>query len=336
MSDQFKGQTAEEAEANIAALFARTPAQEPPTSTATGADVKRAFIPPENGDKLTELPIDLLDDFATGADAQPFRPYSVEELEDLREDIIRRGILQPPIVRPKADGRYEVIAGHNRRNGAKAAGYKTISCIVRNLTDDEAILQMVSTNLHQRKKLLPSEKARAHKLRMDAMNRQGFRSDLSSTQSAGKSESADIIGEEIGISGDTVRRYIRLNYLTPGLLAQVDAGALGLTVGATLSYIAPTNQLALEQYGFADRKLHIGQDLADALRKADADGTIFSAETLPLLVHLTAESKRKIAVSGKVLRRYFPAATTRKAVEKTVSAALKQYFEGGGTILETG
>lgn len=336
MSDAkiIKSQSEEEAQAKIDALFSAKPA---PSHAPGKVDAKREYIPPENGDKLAELPIDLLDDFATGTDKQPFRPYSAEELEELSEDITRRGILQPPIVRPKANGRYEIIAGHNRRDGAKAAGYTTMPCIVRSLTDDEAILQMVSTNLQQRKKLLPSEKAQAYKLQMDAMNRQGFRSDLTSRQIGAKSRDSRS-DEQLAVGADDsarqILRYIRLTYLTPGLLAQVDASALGLTVGATLSYITPTNQLALERYAFVDRKLHISQDLADALRQADADGTIFSAETLPLLVQLTAESKRKMAVSGKVLRRFFPAATTQKAVEKTVSAALKRYFEQGGQICE--
>lgn len=343
-----RSQTKEQARANIAALFAveqPTPQDAgkaalnnsgtecPDIPTPSVTQKSRDHIPPENGDILAELPIALLDDFTTGMDQQPFRPYSPGEMEELRDDIVHNGILQPPIVRPKGDGRYEIIAGHNRRTAARMAGYTTIPCIVRNLSDDEAILQMISTNLRQRKKLLPSEKARAYQIRMEAMKRQGFRSDLTSPQAGPRLRSDEILAAETGDSRNQIQRYIRLNYLTPELLNHVDEDKLGLTVGATISYISRDNQEALERFCFGERHLHISQEIADALRQADTDGAIFSEETLPLLLQLSARKGSKPGVSPKVLRRHFPATISKKSLEKTVDAALTQYFRNGGQIL---
>lgn len=170
-------------------LFAGTldiPGQKPATETAQQ---------PVAGDALRELPVDLLHDFATGMEKQPFRPYSPEDLEALRQDIVAHGIIQPLIVRPAGQYRYEIIAGHNRRTAANAAGYTVVPCLVRNLSDDEAIMQMISTNLQQRKNLLPSEKAFAYKMQLAAMNRQGMRADLTSGQ-LGQKWTRDSVAEE--------------------------------------------------------------------------------------------------------------------------------------------
>lgn len=339
-------QTKEQAQANIDKLFepkpkkAETQSMEERINTnAKNANATVAAAPPaESGDTLAELPIGLLDDFATGMSEQPFHPYREKEFEELKVSIERHGIIQPLIVRPnpRVEGRYEIIAGHNRRDAAKSVSYKTLPCIIRVLNDDQAILQMISTNLQQREKLLASEKAWAFRYRSEAWKRQGYRSDLwedeSSPQNGERLLTSMKIGMETGDSMNQVLRFIRLTYLVPELLQQVDDGMLGLMPGATLSYISADNQSALVKYAFVDRKLHISQALADALREADEKGTVFGEDTLPLLTQIAAE-RNKIGVSKKTLSKYFPTGTTRRSVNKTVEAALKQYFKSGGEIL---
>lgn len=295
------------------------------------------YIPPENGDKLAELPILLLDDYATGMEKQPFKPYSAEQMKEMVEDVRRNGVLQPLLVRRKQDGRYEIIAGHSRRDAAATLSYQTVPCIVRKMTDDVAIQQMISTNLNQRKNLLPSEKAWAYRYQLDAMKRQGQRTDLTSAQLGQKLEtrfSVEVLAEQVDESRTQIQRYIRLTYLIPKLLDQVDTSALGLTIGATLSYIRHENQKALEQYCFEEHRVYISQEIADELRKADSTGMSFSEETLSPLLQMKESVTVKMKVSTKVLKRYFPVSTPQKAIEKTVDAALKQYFSAGGRVCD--
>ncbi|WP_312281027.1 ParB/RepB/Spo0J family partition protein [Oscillibacter sp.] len=309
-------------------LFAGTPyfpGQESPTEPTT-----ETVQQPVAGDALVELPINLLRDFATGMEKQPFRPYSQEDLEALRKDIINHGIIQPLIVRPLGNHQYEIIAGHNRRIAARAAGYTVVPCLVRNLSDDEAIMQMISTNLQQRKNLLPSEKAFAYKMQLAAMNRQGMRTDLTSSQLATKSEridSASLIGDNSGESRDTVFRYIRLTYLTPELLQAVDEKKLGLTIGATLSFLFPENRQIVENFCFQERSVYISQELADRLREAESGGAEFTPEMLEELVQPRGKNLRKVTLPYKTVRRYFSEETTQEEIETTIQQALKLYFE---------
>ncbi len=281
---------------------------------------------PAAGDALRELPIDLLQDFATGMEKQPFRPYSPEDLEALRQDIVGHGIIQPLIVRPVGQYRYEIIAGHNRRTAARAAGYTVVPCLVRNLSDDEAIMQMISTNLQQRKNLLPSEKAFAYKIQLNAMKRQGLRTDLTLPQDAAKCRSDDKLAAEQGVSGDTVQRYIRLTYLTPALLQAVDEKKLGLTIGATLSFLSRKNQQIVENFCFQEHSVYISQELADRLREAESGGAEFTPEMLEELVQPSGKNLRKVTLPYKTVRRYFTEEATQAEIETTVQQALKLYF----------
>lgn len=283
-------------------------------------------LQPVAGDALRELPIELLRDFTTGMEKQPFRPYSPEDLEALRQDIIAHGIIQPLIVRPVGLHQYEIIAGHNRRTAARAAGYTVVPCLVRNLSDDEAIMQMCSTNLQQRKNLLPSEKAFAYKMQLDAMRRQAGRPSNNSPQLAANSRTDDEIGESVGISGDTLRRYVRLTCLTPTLLQAVDEKKLGLTIGATLSFLSRDNQEAVEAYCFQAHSVYISQELADRLREADQGGERFTPEMLEELVQPSGKNLRKVTLPYKTVRRYFSEEATQEEIETTIQQALKLYF----------
>lgn len=279
------------------------------------------------GDELKELPIALLQDFAADSEKQPFRAYTPEQLESLKQDIIQNGIIQPLIVRPIGKDRFEIISGHNRRTAAREAGYIVVPCIVRDMSDEEAILQMVSTNLQQRKKLLPSEKAFAYRMQLEAMKRQGARTDLTSPQVAAKLRSDDEIAKQDNTSGDTVRRYIRLTYLIPPLLDAVDQEKMGLTIGETLSFLSPKRQGIVENYCFQQHSLYISQDMADRLREADEAGEDFTEDSLEQMVHPAARNLRSVSLPMKKVQKYFPEGTPQTEIIKTIQQALKLYFE---------
>ena len=293
--------------------------------TAGAAAGAQPLAAPLSG--LQELPIELLDDFSTGMNRQPFRPYSQEDMEALRRDIVANGVIQPLIVRPRGEHRYEIISGHNRRTAARAAGYTVVPCLVRQLGDDEAIVQMISTNLRQRKDLLPSEKAFAYRFQLEAMKRQGKRTDLTSAQ-VGPRLSTEIIGEASGDSRNQVKRYIRLTCLIPSLLKLVDEKKMGLTVGVTLSFLCREAQAAVETYCFQEHSVYICQDLADRLREADGSGKRLTPELLDELVRPSGKNLRKVTLPLKTVQRYFPEGVTQEEVERTVQQALKLYFAG--------
>lgn len=283
------------------------------------------------GDELKELPIALLQDFATGSEKQPFRAYTPEQLESLKQDIIQNGIIQPLIVRPIGKDRFEIISGHNRRTAAREAGYIVVPCIVREMSDEEAILQMVSTNLQQRKKLLPSEKAFAYRMQLEAMKRQAGRPPKENggqdDPNSFKGKSRDILAEQVEESGKQISRYVRLTYLIPPLLDAVDQEKLGLTIGEPLSFLSPKRQEAVENFCFQQHSLYISQDMADRLREAGEAGEDFTEETLEQLLHPAARNLRSVSLPMKKVQKYFPEGTPQTEIVRTVQQALKLYFE---------
>lgn len=164
-------------------------------------------------EKIVDIKIDCIDDFPN----HPFKIIDNEEMEQMKESIADNGVLIPALVRPKPDGRYEMISGHRRKFASQLALKETMPCIVRELSDDEAIIIMVDSNM-QREEILPSEKAFAYKMKLDAMKHQG----VTSRQVVGKLESAEVLGQKVGDSGRQVQRYIRLTKLIPELLDKVD------------------------------------------------------------------------------------------------------------------
>lgn len=271
---------------------------------------------------LCELEISQLDDFP--AEQHPFRPYTQERLEALRQDIIERGIIQPLIVRPLA-GRYQIISGHNRRTAARNAGYTALPCIIRQLDDDEALLQMISTNLQQRQDLYPSEKAFAYKMQLDALKHQGARTDLTSAQSEPKL-STELIGEQNGDSRNQVKRYIRLTYLIPSLLDMVDEKKLGFTIGETLSYLSAESQQIVDNFFFTEQHLGIDQRAADKLRDLEEAGELTDDRLREAFLNAPAKPPHKIRVEYKTIRKYFKEDVTEKEIQDTIQAALKFYF----------
>lgn len=195
-----------------------------------------------NIEKVIPIPIEKLDDFPN----HPFRVRKDEEMIDLVERVKKVGVIEPIIVRPKENGHYEIIAGHRRKLAGKLAEMKELPTIIRNYNDDEAVIIMVDSN-HQREHILPSEKAFAYKMRLEAEKRQGARSDLTSSQVATKfKNTAEKIGEKFGDSKDTVYRYIRLTYLIKDILYDmVDTGKIAFNPAVELSYLKEDEQYVL-------------------------------------------------------------------------------------------
>ena len=192
-------------------------------------------------ERVRDINIDLIDDFPN----HPFKVNADEEMQKMVDSVKEKGVVAPILVRPKEDGRYELISGHRRKLASIIAGINTIPCIIRDLTDDDAIILMVDSNL-QREKILPSEKAFAYKMKLDALKHQGKRNDLTSDQLGPKLQrSNEIVSKEVGDSLTQVKRYIRLTNLIPEILDMVDKESIAFGVGVNLSYLKEDEQQVL-------------------------------------------------------------------------------------------
>lgn len=194
----------------------------------------------QSEEKVVQIPIIQIRDF-------PEHPYKVkddESMNELVDSIMQRGLIQPVIIRPTEDGNYEMVSGHRRKRAFEIAGIKNIPARVKEMTKDEAILAMVDSNL-QREVILPSEKAFAYKMRLEAMNRQGQRTDLTSTPSESKLRTNEEFGKEVGESREQIRRYIRLTNLIPELLELVDEGRIAMRPAVEISYLPEEAQMQL-------------------------------------------------------------------------------------------
>lgn len=191
-------------------------------------------------EKVMDISLKDIRDFPN----HPFKVIDNEEMDNMRQSVEDYGVLHPILVRPTNDGKYEMISGHRRKRASELANKETIPCIVRDLTDDEATIIMVDSNM-QREEILPSEKAFAYKMKLEAINHQGKRNELTSRQAVGKLESADIVGMEKGESGRQVQRFIRLTELIPELLEKVDKKEIAFLPAVELSYLTEEQQLFL-------------------------------------------------------------------------------------------
>lgn len=201
--------------------------------------------------QLTQLPLGILDPWQDkGGGSQPFKPYPPDKLQELAENIRKNGVIEAICVRPTGTGRFQIIAGHNRVAAAKLAGLTTIPAVVRQMDDNEAALRMVDSNLQHRETLLPSEKAFAYRLQLEAMNRQGQRTDLTYSPLDNKLKggtTAQEVGSKSGDSQPQIFRYIRLTYLIPPLLEMVDSKKFGFRAAVEVSYLPPEDQELLLQ-----------------------------------------------------------------------------------------
>ena len=260
----------------------------------------------------------------------PFKVVDDEKMQELVESIKVNGVLSPVLIRPKGMDTYEMISGHRRLHAAQLAGLESIPAIIRELSDDEATIAMVDANI-QREELLPSEKAFAYKMKMDAMKRQGTRSDLTCDQNEHKLgiKSREMLGEQLGISSAQVSRYIRLTELVPELLEYVDKKKLQFTVAVDISYLDKEIQRWLYEYIKENGTIKAKQ--ITLLREACTSGPMTQAKMISILNESqpgrTPSSKN--IISEKKLREYFPDNYTAADMRSVILELLEQWKRGG-------
>ena len=255
-------------------------------------------------------------------EGHPFKVADNEEMDQLVESIQAQGVLTPLVVRPLNNGEYEVISGHRRLHACKRAGIETVPAMITEMDRDAAAIALVDSNLH-REHILPSEKAFAYKMKLDAMSRQGFRSDLTSDQVGRKLETADIIAQQSDDSKTQVRRYIRLTHLIPELLDLMDEGKIALMVGEALSYLGDEEQYAvLEECEMNDCTPSYAQ--AVEMKKRYQDGQLTAENISEILSREKANQKETIKIPTEKLRKYAPNADA-KQLEDFILKACDHY-----------
>ena len=260
-------------------------------------------------------------------DLQPFarHPYKVRDDDTMREmveSVKQYGVLSPAIARPLPDGGYELVSGHRRKRACELAGLETMPVIVRELDDDAAALLVVDSNL-QREDLLPSERAFAYKLKMEALRHQGERSDLTSRQVGDKLKAADKVGEDVGESARQVQRYIRLTELIPPLLDMVDERKIAFNPAYELSFLTKDEQnLLLDAMDSEQATPSLSQ--AQRLKQFSQRGELDAAVMRAIMSEEKKEVER-VMLKGDTLRKYFPASYTPKRMEETIIKLLEQW-----------
>jgi ParB family chromosome partitioning protein len=258
----------------------------------------------------------------------PFKVLDDEKMQDLVESVKINGVLTPVLLRMDENEDYEMVSGHRRMHAAQLAGLTTIPAIVRELSDDDAIVTMVDANI-QREELLPSEKAFAYKMKLDAMKRQGIRTDLTCVQNEHKSgkKSRELLGEQVGISSVQVTRYIRLTELIPELLDLVDNKKLQFTVAVDISYIDKEVQGWIYEY-ICDTGFIKPKQIA-ALRNQLNDGPINQIQMLSIFNNCVMAKKvsRSLTFSEKKLTKYFPDDYTAKDMEQVIESLLEKWMQ---------
>lgn len=269
--------------------------------------------------KIYDIPLSEIDDF-------PYHPYQVrmdEDMTQLVESVKERGIITPVTLRKKEDGRYEMVSGHRRKKACELAGLETIKAEVKELTRDEAIILMVESNL-QRSTILPSEKAAAYKMRLEAMKRQGQRTDLTSTPVVSKSRSNEELGERIGESREQIRRYIRLNELVPGLVNMVDEGRIAMRPAVELSYLSEREQEdLLESISYQDATPSLAQ--AIKMRDFSKKGKLSEDVIESIMCEEKPNQREKFSIRADRIRPYLPADISPRETEDYVLKALEYY-----------
>ncbi len=272
-------------------------------------------------EKIIDIEIDKISDFPN----HPFHVNVDNEMEHLVESIKQNGVLVPALVRPdkNKEGFYEMIAGHRRRLASSLAEMNTLPCIIRNLTDDEAVIIMVDSNL-QRENLLPSEKGFAYKMKLEAMKRQGKRTDLTSTQLGRKLESAEILGIQNGESKNQIRRYIRLTYLIPELLQLVDDGKMKMTPAVEVSYI-PENLQKMLFDAIQSEDCTPSHDQTRRMRSMLAEDKLTGEVILAIMREQKPNQKEKITLQSERVKKYLPKDLPMQKREEYIVDALKYY-----------
>ena len=266
----------------------------------------------EQREQVQQIPIDALHPFTN----HPFKVLDDEAMTRTVESIAQYGVLAPLIARPRPDGDgYEIISGHRRQYAAKLAGLDTLPVIVRQMSDDAAVILMVDSNL-QREHILPSERAFAYKMKLDAIKNQGARSDLTSTQVAQKL-SVEKVGDDAGVSKDTIRRFIRLTNLIPELLDMVDEKKISFNPAVELSYLDESQQREfLEAMDGTQNAPSVSQ--AQQLKKMAQCGEFIYEKAFDILGQEKKSEQDTVTIKNDILRKYFPRSYTPRQMEEKI------------------
>ena len=272
----------------------------------------------EQREQVQQIPIGELFPFKN----HPFKVLDDESMQRTVESVEQYGVLSPLIARPRPEGGYEIISGHRRQHAAQLAGLDALPVIVRQMDDDAAVLLMVDSNL-QRENILPSERAFAYKMKLEALKNQGARSDLTSVQVAPKL-STEKIGEEVGMSKDNVKRYIRLTNLVPELLDMVDEKKIAFNPAVELSYLDESQQRDfLEAMNDTQNAPSLSQ--AQRLKKLAQEGHFSYDVAFAVMGEEKKDELDKVVIKNDTLRKYFPRSYTPKQMEDTIIKLLDQW-----------
>ena len=269
--------------------------------------------------KIRDIPLELIDDFPD----HPFKVRDDEDMQQLVESIKERGVITPATVRQKEDGRYELISGHRRKRASELAGFDTLRCEVVDLNRDEATILMVESNF-QRSQILPSEKAYAYKMRLEAMNRQGQRTDLTLTPLVSKSRTNEELGNQVGESREQIRRYVRLTNLVPELLEFVDEGRIKMRPAVELSYLDEDSQRdVVDEIDMNDATPSHDQTIR--MRKFFDEGKLTTEAIQAIMSEEKPNQKEKIVLRGDRVRQLIPKNIPVSQTEEFVCKALEHY-----------
>ncbi len=283
----------------------------------------------ESCEKVVRIPLAELHPFPN----HPFHVRDDEAMQNTVDSIKEYGVLTPGIVRPREDGGYEIVAGHRRKHGSELAGLSDMPCIVREMDDDTATILMVDSNI-QREDILPSERAQAYKMKLDAIRRKAGRpaktaeidSKNNSRQVVGNLESAAIVGQEAGDSGRQVQRYIRLTELQPELQQMVDEKKIAMTPAVELSYLKPEEQqMLLTAIDSEQATPSLSQ--AQRMKKLSQAGKLNDDTMLDIMMEQKKPEKCELTFSGDVLRKYFPRSYTPQRMQETIIKLLEAWVK---------
>ena len=293
-----------------------------------GAKSAKEAAPLPQEERIVKLPLTALHDFPN----HPFKVRDDEAMQETAESIRQYGVLVPAIVRPRKDGGYEIVAGHRRKHGSELAGLQNLPCIVREMDDDTATILMVDSNI-QRENILPSERAQAYKMKLEAIRRKAGRpakteekaDENNSPQVAANFRADDTVAKDAGISGDTVRRYIRLTELSPELQQMVDEKKIGMTPAVEISYLKPEEQqMLLTAIDSEQATPSLSQ--AQRMKKLSRDGKLNDDTMLDIMMEQKKPEGYNVVLSADKLRKYFPRSYTPQKMEETILKLLDAWL----------
>ena len=298
----------------------------PPLADLFSTSEERA-LEAQTQERVMMLPVSELHDFP----GHPFQVRDDEEMEKLAESITQHGVLMPGLVRPRAAGGYEIVAGHRRKFASMKAGVREMPVIVRDMDDDTAVILMVDSNV-QRENVLPSEKARAYKMKLDAIKRRAGRpSKENSRQLVGNFESAEIVGQSAGDSGRQVQRYIRLNELIPELLEMVDGNEIKFNPAYELAFLRPEEQAVLYDILQAE-EVTPSLSQAQRLKRASQEGRLSEQDIAAIMREEKAQTRDtgKVTLPAKEIEQFFPKSYTPEQKKKVIVKLLASWARQRG------